>query len=365
MISEDDLRRLLARAAASAEPPEDGAERILLARADAQPARPARRKPFRERRADRPAGRRTARRESRWALAALVLVAVVIGGGVGVGQLSDRQGSSSTSTTGAPAPAARDGASPDSGAAGQGAPGSAAAPSTVPVPGRPDDLPSTGAKIVQKGQITLQVDADRVPDAVDRLGAIATGLRGYVAASSTTDSRSASGTVTLRVPASAYPQVLTQTRGLGRVTRSSSDSEDVTGEVVDLEARIQTLKDTRASYQALLGRAGTVDEILQVQQRITEVQTEIEQLQGRQQVLTDQAALATVTITVTTPSRTSSLSSQDDGLGGAWRRAVSGFGNGVEWLVAASGPVFFVALLALLLAWPVRWGVRRLRRQMI
>ena len=229
----------------------------------------------------------------------------------------------------------------------------------------PDD-----AKIVETASVALTVAKDQVSPVLTRLTSLAAAFGGYVASSTTAEAGSRpSGTVVLRVPAASFGTALGQLRALGTVTSTTSNAQDVTATYTDLAAHEASLKKTRDHYLTLLAKATTIGETLSVQQRVDDAQTQIDQLQGQINVLSDQASYATISTAVTqkaavvirpkpTPVR------HQSGLSQAWHRAVDGFVTGVEALVARSGRavlvliVLVVGLGVLRVAWRV--GRRRL-----
>jgi hypothetical protein len=108
------------------------------------------------------------------------------------------------------------------------------------------------------------------------------------------------GRWTIRVPADHYDAFLAASRQLGEVRHVGSDSQEVTEEFYDLEARIRNKKQEEARLLKLLDTAtGKLDQVLTVEREISRVRGEIEQMQGRMRVLTDLTAMATVELVVT------------------------------------------------------------------
>ncbi|HEX2756713.1 MAG TPA: DUF4349 domain-containing protein, partial [Candidatus Limnocylindrales bacterium] len=76
-----------------------------------------------------------------------------------------------------------------------------------------------------------------------------------------------------------------------------TDATEVTGQLVDLDARIRNL---RASEIALVGyveKAAKTSDLLEIEARLTDTRGQIEQLTAQQANLSDQAAMATLTVT--------------------------------------------------------------------
>ncbi len=223
------------------------------------------------------------------------------------------------------------------------------------------------AQVVKTGSVTLEVDEGAYDRSVDLLTTKVAGMGGYVSQSSTsrTDDRPA-GSLVLRVPAARFDQLMVDLRKLGKVVDEDSQGVDVGGQVADLDARLSALRATRDKLTAILAKAGSVDETLTVQDRITGVQTQIEQLEGQQRLLQDQVQMSSITVSLAEPgAERIALATDERDLGGAWDDARHRFGDGIEDLVAWSGSAAVVvlvgaaALFALRLAWP------RLRRLLL
>ncbi|MDE3077768.1 MAG: DUF4349 domain-containing protein, partial [Chloroflexota bacterium] len=63
-------------------------------------------------------------------------------------------------------------------------------------------------------------------------------------------------------------------------------------------ARYRNLQSTRDSYQALLGKATSVSDIITLTREIANIQTQMDQIKGRQNLLSHQAALSTISLTL-------------------------------------------------------------------
>ena len=71
-------------------------------------------------------------------------------------------------------------------------------------------------------------------------------------------------------------------RTLGtKVLGEHTDSTPVGGQIVDLQARIANLKASEKAIQAIMDKATTIADVLTVQQRLAEVQGQIEELSGQ------------------------------------------------------------------------------------
>lgn len=152
------------------------------------------------------------------------------------------------------------------------------------------------AKIIRTGsvQVTVEDVAKAVATAHDAIRA----MGGYVGASQQDGTKEKTvATITYRVPAARWDDALTAVRALGTVIGEKTNATEVTGQLVDLDARIRNLK---ASETALVGyaeKAPKVSDLLEIQSRLTDTRGQIEQLSAQQARLQDQVALATLTVT--------------------------------------------------------------------
>ncbi len=149
---------------------------------------------------------------------------------------------------------------------------------------------------------TVQVETDAVSQKFEEIGNIAVSSGGLVFSSSFgNDGERQTASITVRVPGERYQEVLVSLRKLGTVKSEQSNATDVTEEFTDLGSQLKNLQATEREYLKLLARAETIDEILVVQDRITGARAQIEQVQGRINLLANQTDLATITVHLTPP----------------------------------------------------------------
>jgi hypothetical protein len=171
----------------------------------------------------------------------------------------------------------------------------APAPQAPPAP--PGALETLQRQVIVTAAMTLEVSS--VEEAVARARAIAEGLGGYVQHLSLSGGRErTTATVTLRVPQDQVLIALERLRPLGKVLDQSMGSQDVTEQVIDLEARLRSLRQQEESLLRLLGRAQSVGDILAIERELSRVRGEIERLQGQREALRRRVEMATITLTL-------------------------------------------------------------------
>ena len=188
--------------------------------------------------------------------------------------------------------------------------GASAAPSAAAAPdGEPTSPDQVGnlvddAKIVRTGSMELEVG-----DVPAALLAARDGIRamgGYIGASETQtlDDRPVA-TITYRIPVDRWEDALDLLRGIAgdakNVLNERTQAVEVTGAVVDLEARIRNLRSSEIALQDISAKAARVSDVLEVQAQLTAVRGQIEQLTAQLTQLNDQASYATLDVTFSTP----------------------------------------------------------------
>lgn len=179
-----------------------------------------------------------------------------------------------------------------------------AQPTVAPARGSvntPNQAEAEARMIVYTGLMSLQVND--TADTINKINALLTNVNGYIASRSVVEygENKLRGTITIRVPAVQLEPTLAQIRALGlKVLKETQDSNDVTAEFTDLDARRKNLEAYEVELQKLLEtvreRTGKAEDILKVYNQLTEVRGEIEQIKGRQNYLQNTSALATYTI---------------------------------------------------------------------
>lgn len=151
-------------------------------------------------------------------------------------------------------------------------------------------------RIIKTGEMSLEVE--NVATSLAAVRGVAAEIGGYVGGSQA-GTLEQSATLTLRIPASRFEEALSRLRELGgTVLAESTREQDVTSQVVDLEARIANLEASESSYRVLAERAERVEDVLAVQSRLDQVRGEIEQLRAQLENVSDQADLSTLTVTL-------------------------------------------------------------------
>ncbi len=157
-------------------------------------------------------------------------------------------------------------------------------------------------KVIKDGWVRLQARDARV--ASEEITAIASRYHGRIQSLSLTsggmrDGREQfSATIVLRIPSHSFEAVMQEIESVGTLTQREVKSRDVTAEYTDLHAEKQALENQVGRLTEILGKAGTVEEILKVQSAIDTAQLNLDRVTGRLKLLESQIDEATITVSV-------------------------------------------------------------------
>lgn len=144
-----------------------------------------------------------------------------------------------------------------------------------------DRQASTSPKIIYTANLTLESkDYDTARAALD---AALNDAGGYLESSSEYSDVGSSRSVnlTFRVPEENYQSFLDAVAQAGNVTYKSQQAEDVTTQYMDIEARLDSLKEQRARLQELKASADNLSDLLQIESSLSDVQYQLESYQSQ------------------------------------------------------------------------------------
>jgi hypothetical protein len=218
--------------------------------------------------------------------------------------------------------------------------------------------------IVYTGTLELQVTD--IGPAVDQADQLVAGLGGHIASSDTSSKDDQQfAKVTYRIPAEKWDDALNGLHGIGvKVLDETTKSEDVTGQVVDLNARITNAQASETALQAIMDRATSIQDVLNVQRELTSVRGDIESMTAQRDLLGNRAAYATLEVDFETAAVPQTqvattgwdLGHQVDDAVAALVRVGQGLTTLAIWLLIVIAPILIPLLI---LAWIARWLRRR------
>lgn len=159
--------------------------------------------------------------------------------------------------------------------------------------------PQTGRKVIYTSELTLET-TDYTAD-LAAVRALVAAQGGYLASSSENTAGSArqkarSCTLVARIPAENYEAFMQGAGGIGSVSHKSEQSEDVTGQYLDVESRLSSLNTQKQRLEELIAQAATLEDLLTLEDKLAEVQYQLENYAAQRNALSDQIAYSTVTV---------------------------------------------------------------------
>lgn len=275
-------------------------------------------------------------------LAATTLAAALALTGCGAGD----SGAQDSAGTAAEAPAANGGEAGRDAAA--GAPEGAGA--GVP------DLRVDQRAIIYTGRMRVQVND--VDSAAREATDVATQAGGFVGGDQRRSADAdAVAELELRVPAAKFTGVVEEIAKLGRQQSRQIDTQDVTEETVDLEARITSQRARVESARRLLSRATSITDLVSLENELGRREADLASLEAKKRRLADLTALSTITVSLAGPAAKDTEEEAETGflvgLRGGWKAFVVSMtvlltvlGALLPWLVALGVPL--VVLLVVL-----------------
>ncbi|MCA9688234.1 MAG: DUF4349 domain-containing protein [Nannocystaceae bacterium] len=166
-----------------------------------------------------------------------------------------------------------------------------------------DEPKDLGRQIIYTAEMTISVF--KVEEAMKKVEVATIAAGGYI-------QQMSEGYYVLRLPAPALRGVMDDVGGLGVVESRSLQARDVTEEFVDLQSRIRVLRETREQLLALLKRAHSVKEALEVRQALDAVTMELEVALGRLRMLENLIGFSTLTLHISERGPHTSIPSSND-----------------------------------------------------
>jgi hypothetical protein len=219
--------------------------------------------------------------------------------------------------------------------------------------------------LIQRASLT--VTSRHVGEALEQVRVIVAGVQGVVAEEHTETGRHGEpeeSSLTLRVPAVSFDAVVQDLTRLGRLRSQQVTTQDVSTQVVDVEARIVSAERTLRRIRELLEQADDFSDVLSLESELARREADLSSLKAQQAYLQDQTSLSTISLTLLRPAVPPKVVDEEPagfvaGLGVGWDALV-----GLLTVVLTALGVLLPLLLVLVplgaLAW---WGLRRAVRR--
>jgi len=178
---------------------------------------------------------------------------------------------------------------------------SAGAPAQVQGQAQLPPLPPINRMVIKNANLSLSVDDPA--NSLNQVDLLVKNEQGTITSQTT---RSQDGktfvNMTIQVPNDNFEDTLAKLRDLRargtQVLNDTVSAQDVTEQYVDLDAQYRNLQTTRDAYQKLLDKATAVSDIVTLTREIANIQTQMDQIKGRQNLLQRQSAVSTITLSL-------------------------------------------------------------------
>jgi hypothetical protein len=153
-------------------------------------------------------------------------------------------------------------------------------------------------QLVIEGSLTVEVD--EIGDVVPALQAHVEQVGGRVINESVTGAeRSWSAQLKLRIPPDKVEDIVGFLAKRGEIVSRNITATDVSKQLFDQELAMKNLRATLDRLTQLMGQGGlAIEDVLRVEQEMTRIRGQIEELEGNQRFLHDRVALATLAISM-------------------------------------------------------------------
>jgi hypothetical protein len=197
-------------------------------------------------------------------------------------------------------------------------------------------------KIIRNAEIVLEIS--NYDSFYSGLRSHISSLGGYIAQEEQTQSDYKLETsMKIKVPVHQFDNAISQLIASAKSIQTKTiSSQDVSAELIDTRSRLEARRHVRQRYLDLLAQAKNMEEILNVQSRISEVQEEIESAAGRIKFLGHSASYSTISITFYHVLNQEKIKPENPTFGSRVKEA---FNTGGSWIVD-----LFVGLVSV---WPI------------
>ncbi|NJN19952.1 MAG: DUF4349 domain-containing protein [Leptolyngbya sp. RL_3_1] len=226
--------------------------------------------------------------------------------------------------------------------------------------------PQVKSQLIKRASLTLSLED--VDAAVDEIGSILSQQQGDVL-ELRDEGNAAQGMprrveMQLRVPQTNLESTLRSLKALGEVDYQSVTAEDVSNQLVDLQARIRNLRKSEEALLEIMERSGSVADILAVSQELSAVRETIERAEAQLSNVQNQVAFSTITLTLESTSvPLPSTTPVGSALGQTWQASTRSFRTVTVGLLRLSLWLLVYSPYWAILLGGSFWGYRRWQRR--
>tara|TARA_A100001037_G_C15153803_1_gene641787 strand:- start:6792 stop:7898 length:1107 start_codon:yes stop_codon:yes gene_type:complete len=153
---------------------------------------------------------------------------------------------------------------------------------------------------IYTGSITIEVDS--IEANLSTIKQMATNNNGYVEhLNSYGTDYNQNANITLRIPQNEFYHFMDKLESLGIVLNKSIGAEDVSEQLIDLNARLKNYTREETSLLNLLDKSTSISDIVAVERELSRIRSEIESIEGRLKYYDSKILMSTINISLVTP----------------------------------------------------------------
>jgi hypothetical protein len=139
---------------------------------------------------------------------------------------------------------------------------------------------SEESRIQVRGSLSLEVQ--NISNAIEEIQVLVNQHNAKVTSSESGDSYNKYANISILVPKDSFHELIEAIKNVGaKVTNENINSNDVTEEFIDIEAKLNIMKHTENRFITLLSKTSNVEEIISVERELMRLRGEIDSLEGR------------------------------------------------------------------------------------
>lgn len=148
-----------------------------------------------------------------------------------------------------------------------------------------------------------------------------------------------SGNYVVRVPQEQFEAARSEIEKIGKVLNSTMGGDDVTGQYYDIQSRLDIKKEEEKRIIQLIERAERIEDLINLEQRLSQIRTDIEIYQTRLNSIDRLSSYSTITVNLTEIREKDKIVYSDDFLG----KLKSNFAASINFVIAcAEGIALFI-----------------------
>lgn len=231
------------------------------------------------------------------------------------------------------------------------------------------DVPDvTNRMIIKSGTMNIETEkydesANQIADYVKKAGGFITN-----SSSSVNGSGKKQGSLTIRINSDKYDQMVKDMNNFGKILNSQINGNDVTSEYIDLQARLTTQGELEKRLLTLLNeKTARLTDVVDVEQKLSNVREEIEKIQGRMKFLKNQTEFSTLTVSIYEPSlmTTSSGGGFFYELGQGVSRGLKGFTEILSGIITIAIALLPILVILAVLAYVIIFIIRKAKTRKV